>query len=181
MFSNRFHQTVIDSFYQVPLISFYGGGYDINVIKNDIFAVLGTENIKNVVRNLKYMCITTIRLKILAKKSKKLISSYFGENILIYTPLLQWYLSYGLIVTKMHSFIKAISNRPFKSFMELVSQSRREDSKKAENDSVAMQKAKEMKGSTFKTVGNSAYSALEWTRLNINLLSMNLQKQRSKL
>jgi hypothetical protein len=29
-------------------------------------------------------------------KSKKLIGSYFGKEILLYTPLLKWYLQHGL-------------------------------------------------------------------------------------
>ncbi len=32
-------------------------------------------------------------------KSKKLIGSYFVKDILLYTPLLKWYLQHGLKIT----------------------------------------------------------------------------------
>ncbi|GMF22815.1 unnamed protein product [Phytophthora lilii] len=35
-----------------------------------------------------------------AKPARKLIGSFFGEKILIYTPLLKWYLSHGMEMTK---------------------------------------------------------------------------------
>ena len=39
-------------------------------------------------------------------KGKKLIGSYFGKEILLYTPLLKWYLQQGLKITKFHCAIK---------------------------------------------------------------------------
>lgn len=60
-----------------------------------------------------------------ARKSKKLISSYFGTKILIYTPLLNWYLEHGLVITKTYSFIKAYSHQPFEQFMEEITTARR--------------------------------------------------------
>ncbi len=45
--------------------------------------------------------------KIPLHTSKKLIGSMFGEKILLYTPLLKWYLEHGLIISK---FYDAISN-----------------------------------------------------------------------
>jgi len=61
-----------------------------------------------------------------AKKSRKLIGRYFGEKILIYAPLLKWYLAHGLVITKTYSFIKASGHKVFKSFMDQVSDARRE-------------------------------------------------------
>lgn len=58
-------------------------------------------------------------------KSRKLIGSYFGKQIIIYAPLLKWYLVHGLVITKTYSLIKAASSRPFKTFMERVSDARR--------------------------------------------------------
>ncbi|KAE9289648.1 hypothetical protein PR003_g25498 [Phytophthora rubi] len=66
------------------------------------------------------------RGKNMAKKSRKLIGSYFGKQILIYTPLLKWYLDHGLVITETYSFIEANSHRPYGPFMETVSDARRE-------------------------------------------------------
>ncbi|RAW30311.1 hypothetical protein PC110_g13343 [Phytophthora cactorum] len=44
---------------QVPVFGFNSGCYDINLIKKDLFAVIGTENITLVIKNPSYMCIAT--------------------------------------------------------------------------------------------------------------------------
>ena len=82
------------------------------------------------------------------EKNKKLISSYTGEKILLYTPLLKWYLDHGLVVTKIHSFIKATANNPFKTFTEKVSDNRREGDK---------DKSKTIIAEAWKLTGNSAF------------------------
>lgn len=61
-----------------------------------------------------------------AKSARKLTGSYFGEKILIYTPLLKWYLEHGMEIIHMHSFIKASSHKTFAPFMDTVSDARRE-------------------------------------------------------
>jgi hypothetical protein len=83
-----------------------------------------------------------------AKKSKKLIGSYFGHKILIYTPLLKWYLDHGMIITKTYSFIKASGYKAFKPFMETVSNARREGDSDPNKKTIA-----EM----MKLIGNSAF------------------------
>ncbi|POM64998.1 Hypothetical protein PHPALM_19387, partial [Phytophthora palmivora] len=83
-----------------------------------------------------------------AKPARKLIGSYFGEKILIYTPLLKWYLAHGMEITRTYSFIKASSHNPFKPFMEAVSNARREGD--ADKD-------KAMTAEMVKLVGNSAF------------------------
>ncbi|EGZ24969.1 hypothetical protein PHYSODRAFT_326017 [Phytophthora sojae] len=55
-----------------------------------------------------------------AKPARKLIGSYFGEKILIYAPLLKWYISHGMEITKTYSFIKASSHKAFAPFMEAM-------------------------------------------------------------
>ncbi|KAG3235600.1 hypothetical protein PI124_g19368 [Phytophthora idaei] len=60
-----------------------------------------------------------------AKPARKLIGSYFGEKIMTYTPLLKWYLSHGMEITKTYSFIKASAHKAFAPFMEAVSSARR--------------------------------------------------------
>ncbi|KAG2986528.1 hypothetical protein PC118_g7779 [Phytophthora cactorum] len=73
---------------------------------------------------------------------------YFGEKILIYTPLLKWYLSHGMEITKTYSFIKASSHKAFSPFMEAVSNARREGD---------VDKSKAMIAEMMKLVGNSAF------------------------
>jgi hypothetical protein len=58
-------------------------------------------------------------------KNRKLISSFWGKKIVLYSPLLRWYLSHGLIVTKVYSIIPATPNRPFESVGTWVSDQRR--------------------------------------------------------
>ena len=80
------------------------------------------------------------------KNNKKLLGVMKTEKILLYSPLLKWYLNHGLQVTKIHRYISYISGRPFKWFPEEVSSARRE----ADND-----KNKKQLGDTAKLKGNS--------------------------
>ncbi|KAG2807085.1 hypothetical protein PC118_g23974 [Phytophthora cactorum] len=50
---------------QVPVFGFNSGRYDINLIKKDLFAAIGTDNIKSVIKNPNYMCIATSNMKML--------------------------------------------------------------------------------------------------------------------
>ncbi|GMF09432.1 unnamed protein product [Phytophthora lilii] len=50
---------------QVPVFGFNSGRYDINLIKKDLFAVIGTDNIKSVIKNPSYMCIAPSDMKML--------------------------------------------------------------------------------------------------------------------
>ena len=56
--------------------------------------------------------INTGRKKI--KNNKKLLGVMKAEKILLYSPLLKWYLNHGLQVTKIHKYISYTSGRPFK-------------------------------------------------------------------
>ena len=85
------------------------------------------------------------------KNNKKLLGVMKDEKILIYSPLLKWYLNHGLQVTKIHRYISYISGRPFKWFPEEVSSARRE----ADND-----KNKKQLGDTAKLKGNSFYGKM---------------------
>ena len=69
-----------------------------------------------------------------------------AEKILLYSPLLKWYLNHGLQVTKIHRYISYTSSRPFKWFPEEVSSARRA----ADND-----KNKKQLGDTAKLKGNT--------------------------
>jgi hypothetical protein len=83
-----------------------------------------------------------------ARKSRKLIGSMFGEKILLYTPLIQFYLRHGLVITKTYSFIKAARARPFAGFADDVSNARRAGD---------ADKNQELIADAMKLVGNSAF------------------------
>ena len=80
------------------------------------------------------------------KNNKKLLGVMKTEKILLYSPLLKWYLNHGLQVTKIHRYISYTSGRPFKWFPEEVSSARRD----ADNN-----KNKKQLGDTAKLKGNS--------------------------
>ena len=61
----------------------------------------------------------------LKDKSRKLISVMSATKILLYHPLLKWYIEHGLIVTKTYSMIHSMNCEIFKEFGELVSDERR--------------------------------------------------------
>ena len=100
-------------------------------------------------QHMKDYKINTGRKKI--KNNKKLLGVVKTEKILLYSPLLKWYLNHGLQVTKIHRYISYISGRPFKWFPEEVSSARRD----ADND-----KNKKQLGDTAKLKGNSFYGKM---------------------
>ena len=81
-------------------------------------------------------------------EGNKLIGSYFGKGIVLYTPLLKWYLQQGLEITKFHCAIKYTPKQSFKQFADEVSDARR---------SGDVDKAYELIAETMKLFGNSAY------------------------
>ena len=93
--------------------------------------------------------INTGRKKI--KNNKKLLGVMKAEKILLYSPILKWYLNHGLQVTKIHKYIFYTPGRPFKWFPEEVSSARRA----ADND-----KNKKQLGDTAKLKGNSFYGKM---------------------
>ena len=93
--------------------------------------------------------INTGRKKI--KNNKKLLGVMKAEKVLLYSPLLKWYLNHGLQVTKIHRYISYASSRPFAWFPEEVSSARRD----ADND-----KNKKQLGDTAKLKGNSFYEKM---------------------
>ena len=100
-------------------------------------------------QHMKDYKINTGRKKI--KNNKKLLGVMKTEKILLYSPLLKWYLNHGLKVTKIHRYISYTSGRPFKWFPEEVSSARRD----ADND-----KNKKQLGDTAKLKGNSFYGKM---------------------
>ena len=100
-------------------------------------------------QHMKDYQINTGRKKI--KNNKKLLGVMKAEKILLYSPLLKWYLNHGLRVTKIRRYISYTSGRPFAWFPEEVSSARRA----ADND-----KNKKQLGDTAKLKGNSFYGKM---------------------
>ena len=93
--------------------------------------------------------INTGRKKI--KNNKKLLGVMKAEKILLYSPLLKWYLNHGLQVTKIHRYISYTSGTPFAWFPEEVSSARR---------AANQDKNKKQLGDTAKLKGNSFYGKM---------------------
>ena len=107
-------------------------------------------------QHMKDYQINTGRKKI--KNNKKLLGVMKAEKILIYSPLLKWYLNHGLQVTKIHRYISYTPGTPFKWFPEEVSSARRaadQDKKKGEAG-----EARKQLGDTAKLKGNSFYGKM---------------------
>ena len=77
--------------------------------------------------------------------SRKLLGVTKAKKILLYTPLIKWYLEKGLKVTALYKNLQYEPSRPFQWFTEEVSNARRE----GDDD-----KAKKQIGDTFKLKGN---------------------------
>ena len=80
--------------------------------------------------------------------TKKLIGSYFGEKIVLYTPLIKWYLEKGLVITKVYQTISYTPKACFKKFADDVSDARRTGD---------LDKDKAIIADTMKLIGNSGY------------------------
>jgi hypothetical protein len=81
-------------------------------------------------------------------EGNKLIGSYIGKEIVLYSPLLKWYLQQGLIITKFHCAIQYTPIKCFETFANEVSDARRAGD--VDDD-------KKLIAATMKLFGNSAY------------------------
>lgn len=98
-------------------------------------------------------------------KQRSLIGSNKGEKILLYTPLLKFYIKHGLEITKIHQIIEYESKKCFKQFMNDVSNARREGDKDPNKAIIA---------ETFKLFGNSSYGKTitnQLTHTNVNFVN----------
>lgn len=86
------------------------------------------------------------------KGTKKLCGVMKAMKILLYTPLIKWYLNQGLQITAVHQLLEYQSGRPFAWFPEEVAQARREADKDPEN--------KQVMGDTAKIKANSFYGKM---------------------
>ena len=71
-----------------------------------------------------------------------------AEKILVYTPLLKWYIEHGLKVTAYHLLLLYKPGRPFEWFPSEVAAARRQADKHDD---------KKIAGDTAKLKGNSFY------------------------
>ena len=85
------------------------------------------------------------------KGTKKLCGVMKAEKILLYTPVIKWYLEHGLKITAVHQLLEYESGKPFDWFPEEVANARRE----ADSD-----KSKKVLGDTAKLKGNSFYGKM---------------------
>ena len=63
------------------------------------------------------------------KETKKLLGVMKAKKILLYKPLIEWYLQHGLRLTAVHQLIEYKPGRPFSWFPEEVTNARREANK----------------------------------------------------
>ena len=82
------------------------------------------------------------------KPRRSLIGSMFGNNIMLTTPLLRWYIEHGLQVTDVYEVVEYIPKKRFQSFADSVSDARREGDR---------DRAKKIIAETKKLHGNSGY------------------------
>ena len=73
------------------------------------------------------------------------------EKILLYTPLIKWYLNHGMVITGVHNLIEYQRGKPFAWFPEEVANARRQ----ADNDP-----SKKQLGDVSKLKGNSFYGKM---------------------
>lgn len=86
--------------------------------------------------------------KLLNKPRRLLISSYHGEAILVATPLLQWYLANGLVMTKVYEILEFQKTKCFSDFQNTVTKARRSGDAHPDLKIV---------GETLKLLGNAFY------------------------
>jgi len=82
---------------------------------------------------------------------KKLVGALSAERLLVYAPLLLWYVNHGAVVTKVYRTIDYQSAKIFSWFVEQVMEARRTGD---------VDKSKALLAEVFKLLGNSAYGKL---------------------
>ena len=62
----------------------------------------------------------------MVKRTKKLLGVMKAKKILLYTPLIEWYLQHGLKLTAVHQLIEHEPDMPFSWFPEEMANARPE-------------------------------------------------------
>ena len=92
------------------------------------------------------------------KGTKKLLGVIKAKKILLYTPVIEWYLQHGLRLTAVHQLIEYEPGMPFSWLPEEVANARRE----ADKDPL-----KKQLGDVAKLKGNSFYGKMKSTKLTL--------------
>jgi len=82
---------------------------------------------------------------------KRLVGALSAERMLVYTPLLRWYVNHGAVVTKVSRTIDYETGKIFTWFVEQVTEARRTGD---------VDRSKALLTEVFKLLGNSAYGKL---------------------
>ena len=85
------------------------------------------------------------------KPRRLLVGGMKARQILLATPLLQWYLKHGLLVTKVYQVVEFQQQRCFRDFVKEVSDARRQGDIDPDTAIIA---------DTNKVIGNSGYGSL---------------------
>ena len=85
------------------------------------------------------------------EKNKKLMGTLSAQRILLYEPLLQWYINHGAEITKVYRTIDYKPKVIFDWFVEQVTEARRTGD---------VEKSKALLADIFKLLGNSGYGKL---------------------
>ena len=86
-----------------------------------------------------------------AKGARKLVSVLEAKKVVLYSPLIKWYLQKGLIIDQFYEAAIYNPGRPFSWFPEVVAQKRREADENPKLSQV---------GETYKLLANSAYGKM---------------------
>ena len=108
----------------------------------------------------------------LKKPQRQLIGSFHGEKILIGTPLLQWYLKKGLVVSKVYLLVEYTPEQTFKSFVKEVTDARRLGDRNLDCKILS---------DLYKLLGNSSYGKTICNKENFLRTRYVSQKQARKL
>jgi G:T-mismatch repair DNA endonuclease (very short patch repair protein) len=103
---------------------------------------------KNVEISYNHLSLETKRQVNSNYKSRKLVGSMFGTEMLFHTELLKWYIKKGIEVSNITFAVRYERKAPFKEFMDKVSNARRL------GDSSEQYK---LLGEMMKLIGNSSY------------------------
>jgi len=82
---------------------------------------------------------------------KKLVGALSAERMLVYAPLLRWYVNHGAVVTKVYRTIDYDAGKIFTWFVDQVTEARRTGD---------VDRSKALLAEVFKLLGNSAYGKL---------------------
>jgi hypothetical protein len=92
-----------------------------------------------------------IENKLSTKPRRLLVGGMKAEKILLASPLLQWYVDHGLLITRIYTVIEFTPAKCFESFVQYVTATRRAGD---------VDPALAIRGETAKVIGNSAFGSL---------------------